>query len=76
MILVGSSSGSRRVPEGFCVVGGEAFEELVEVLFGIGPVERPGGEVVVVFERGQAGLHIGEVWKSLGVTTLRCTTEK
>jgi hypothetical protein len=57
-------------------VGGEAVEEIVAVFGGVFPVEGSGGDVVVVLEGFQAGLHVGEVVEVVGGATLRCTTEK
>jgi len=42
-------------------VGGEALEESIKIFLGVSPVERPGAEVVVVLERIEPVLDVGQV---------------
>jgi hypothetical protein len=57
-------------------VGGEAFEEEVEVGLGELPLERGGDLLVVVVEGEQRGLGFGEAAEVVGVRILRWMTEK
>src|SRR4029450_8118914 len=57
-----SCGGGRRA----AVVGGEAVEEVVQVLGGVGPVERSGGEVVALLEGRQPVVDLGQVGEVVG----------
>ena len=57
-------------------MGGDALKLGVQIVFGELPFERCGDLFVVLLEVEQSGLDPSRVWKSLGETTLRCTTEK
>jgi hypothetical protein len=60
------------------VVGlvGEAFEKLGEIGARELPLEGRGGLFVATSEADEAGLDVDEVGEVVGVSTLRCTTEK
>src|SRR5512132_848901 len=58
----GSCGGCQRAG----VVGGEAVEEIVKVLGGVGPVVRSGGEVVALLEGRQAVVDLGQVVEVVG----------
>jgi hypothetical protein len=51
-------------------------EQLGEVGASMAPVERHRGLLVAVLEGKQAALDLGGVTEVVGVSTLRCTTEK
>ncbi len=58
------------------MVGSDALEEVIEVITGEGPVERPRDGVWRISKAARRRSMSARSKKSLGVTTLRPTTEK